>query len=182
MTDSNNQLTRLIRPPHHRAELVYAVASFSVALGLAALWPTQTTWFEGQPAGRQPGLWPLIAIVGMLVFGLGELMASVWRNRYNSTGSAVAEVLHWVRASEYLVWFLLYVFLVPLGGYLPVTLVFCVTLAWRLGYRGRMLYAAALAAVVIVVIFKAFLSVRIPGGDLYEIFPQTIRNFLVLYL
>ena len=41
---------------------------------------------------------------------------------------------------------------------------------------------APLLAVCIVVAFKAFLAVRIPGGAVYDIFPQAIRNFLVIYL
>jgi hypothetical protein len=171
----------LIRPRHHRAEIVFALASFAIAILLATQWPSQTAWFEGQRPGRQPGLWPLIAIGGMLLFGAAELAACLVRNLRDGGGSASAEVAHWARSAEFLVWFLAYVALVPWAGYLPATLVFCTALAFRLGYRGRMLALAPVLGAVVVVLFKGFLSVRIPGGALYELFPPAIRNFLVLY-
>lgn len=176
------KLSDLIKPPHRGAEIVFAVVSFGFAALLAVQWPTQTSWFDGQPFGRQPGLWPLIAIVGMLLFGLGELVACFLRNRQLPAGSVLPEVLHWAKAGEYMLWFLAYVALVPWAGYLPASVLFCTLLAWRLGYRGKTIIIAALMAVLIVVAFKGFLSVRIPGGELYELFPRAIRNFLVLYL
>ena len=182
MSENPQQLSELIRPRHHRAEIVYALVSFAIALLLASQWPSQTAWFEGQPAGRQPGLWPLIAIAGMLIFGAGELLACLWRNRRSNGSKALPEVLHWAKAGEYLIWFLAYVYIVPWTGYLPATLVFCTLLAFRLGYRGRPLWLAPVVGAAIVILFKGILSVRIPGGAFYELFPQVIRNFLVLYL
>ncbi|MFN3955087.1 MAG: tripartite tricarboxylate transporter TctB family protein [Pararhodobacter sp.] len=182
MRDKPQDLSELIRPRHHRAEIVFAVVSFMVALVLATQWSSQTTWLEGQRLGRQPGLWPLIAIIGMLAFGTGELIACILRNRRAGGGDALAEVAHWLRAGEYLGWFLLYVFTVPWLGYLPTTMLFCAALAFRLGYRGRMLALAPLLGALVVVLFKGFLSVRIPGGALYELLPRALRNFFVLYL
>ena len=94
----------------------------------------------------------------------------------------VAEVTLWARAGEYVLWFLVYVLATPWIGYLPATMIFMTLLAWRLGYRGRALALAPLVAIAIVVVFKAFLAVRIPGGAVYDIFPQALRNFLVVYL
>lgn len=175
------QLSEMIKPPHEAAEIVFAVISFSVAILLATQWSSQTSWFDGQLIGRQPGLWPLISIIGMLVFGLGELIACLLRNRHLPAGSVLPEVLHWTKASEYLLWFLAYVFSVHWVGYLPATVLFCSLLSWRLGYRTKMVFIAVLMAILIVVVFKGFLSVRIPGGEFYELFPRGIRNFLVLY-
>lgn len=175
------KLGDLIKPPHQNAEVVFAAVSFGIAILLAFQWPTQTRWLDGQSLGHQPGLWPLIAIVGMLLFGLGELIACALRNRDLSQKTVVLEVFHWVKAGEYMLWFLAYVYIVPWTGYLPATLIFCTSLAWRLGYRGKAILVAALLSVLIVVVFKVFLSVRIPGGVLYELFPRAIRNFLVLY-
>lgn len=182
MRDKPRSPSDLIRPRHHRAEIVFALASFMIAVFLATQWSAQTAWFEGQRPGRQPGLWPLIAIGGMLVFGAAELVACFLRNRRIGGGSAAGEVAHWARSAEYLLWFMAYVALVPWTGYLPATLVFCTALAFRLGYRGRMLALAPVLGAVVVVLFKGFLSVRIPGGAFYELFPTAIRNFLVLYL
>jgi len=182
MQDEPRTPSDLIRPRHHRAEIVFALTAFAIALFLATQWSTQTAWFEGQRPGRQPGLWPLIAIGGMLLFGAAELTACILRNRRAGGGSATAEVAHWARSAEFLAWFLGYVLLVPWTGYLPATLLFCTALAFRLGYRGAMLALAPVMGALVVVIFKGFLSVRIPGGALYELFPPAIRNFLVLYL
>lgn len=182
VADTDQALADLLRPRHHRAEIVFALASFGIALFLASQWASQTTWFEGQRAGRQPGLWPLIAIIGMLVFGTGELITCALRNRRANGSGALAEVAFWLRTAEFLAWFLAYVLIVPITGYLPATLIFCTALAFRLGYRGGMLWLAPVMGAVVVVLFKGFLSVRIPGGAFYEIFPRAIRNFLVLYL
>lgn len=182
MTEKPNKLSHLIRPKHHRAEIVFALVSFAVAILLALQWSDQTAWFDNQPAARQPGLWPLIAIVGMLVFGFGELIACIVRNLRHGEGSAWQETLQWAKAGEFLLWFLAYVWLVPWTGYLLATLLFCTSLAFRLGYRGKALFWAALVGIGIVILFKGVLSVRIPGGAFYELFPQGLRNFLVLYL
>lgn len=181
MTNSHD-LTVLIAPPHHRAEVVFAVASFLVAVALATQWSTQTTWVEGQPWSRQPGLWPLVAIVGMLMFGAGELVACLVRNFGRGGADTLAEVLHWLAATEYLVWYMAYVLAVPRLGYLPATVTFATLLALRLGYRGRLLLWAPVSGALVVVLFKTVLQVRIPGGALYEVFPQAIRNALVIYL
>ncbi|MEZ5751323.1 MAG: tripartite tricarboxylate transporter TctB family protein [Paracoccaceae bacterium] len=181
MSDENHDMSELTHPPHHRAEIVFAVASFLIAVLLATQWSTQTTWIEGQPFSRQPGLWPLIAIIGMLVFGAGELIACLIRNKRNGGGDVKAELWLWARSAEYVVWFMAYVWMTPITGYLPTTAVFMTAMTWRLGYRGKLLVFAPLLACAIVVLFKAFLSVRIPGGEVYDIFPQAIRNFLVVY-
>ena len=182
LAETDQALSDLIRPRHQRAEIVFAVLSFAIALFLATQWTSQTAWSPGERAGRQPGLWPLIAIVGMLAFGIGELIACIMRNRKSGGGELAPELAMWARTGEYLAWFLAYVLIVPWTGYLPATLIFTLALAFRLGYRGRMLWLAALLAVTVVVLFKGFLSVRIPGGAVYELFPTAIRNFLVLYL
>lgn len=119
----------------------------------------------------------------MSLFGAAELFCS-WRKRTRHSQIAITlEVLHWSKAVEYILWFMAYVWLVPLVGYLPVTLMFCFALTCRLGYRDkRMIVAALLIAIAIVVIFKSFLAVKIPGGALYEYLPVAIRNFMILYL
>lgn len=180
MSDQHD-LSELIHPPHHRAEIVFAVASFLIAVVLATQWASQTTWNAGQGWGRQPGLWPLIAVTGMLVFGAGELVACILRNIRRGGGDAWAEVRHWAAAGEYLLWYMGYVLLVPWLGYLGATVLFATALTFRAGYRGRMLGWAALSGALIVVGFKTLLSVRIPGGAVYELFPQAIRNFLVIH-
>lgn len=182
MSDETHDLSEFTHQPHTRAEIVFAVVSFGVALVLAALWSTETTWIDGQPWSRQPGLWPLIAVVGMLLFGAGELVTCIARNLRKEGGSVLAELGLWARAAEYGLWFMAYVLATPWIGYLPATVIFTTALSLRLGYRGRIVWLSPLVALGIVLLFKTFLSVRIPGGEIYELFPQAIRNFLVIYL
>lgn len=180
MSDETHDLDELIHPPHHRAEIVFAVASFLVAVFLATQWSTQTSWGSGRPITRQPGLWPLIAVVGMLLFGAGELVACVLCNLRNGGGDALAEVWHWVKSTEYVLWCLVQVAATPYVGYFPATMIFMTVLALRLGYRGRVVALSPLIAIGIVLLFKTFLSVRIPGGEICDIFPQALRNFLII--
>ncbi len=91
-------------------------------------------------------------------------------------------MLNWARALEFLLWFLIYVQAVPIIGYLPATVLFTVLLAARQGYRSRrQLTTAAAVGVGIVLVFKTGLSVRIPGGAIYEYLPQTLRNIAIIY-
>jgi hypothetical protein len=94
-----------------------------------------------------------------------------------------AEVLRWAAPLEYVVWFMGFVFAVPLAGFLPMAVAFAVALTWRLGYRDRtMLILAAVFAVAVVVLFKGLLGVRIPGAALYELLPAGPRSFFLQFL
>ncbi|MCV0397277.1 MAG: tripartite tricarboxylate transporter TctB family protein [Rhizobiaceae bacterium] len=173
----------LNKPRHHRAEIVFAFASFGFALFLAANIPAQTEWAKGFDFVRQPAFWPIVAITAMTGFGALELWLCWRRNRQVSGDGTLVEVGRWFRAAEYVVWFMAYVWLVPLAGYLPATLVFTAALTLRLGYRSwTTIGAAMLTGVVTVLVFKSFLGVRIPGGAVYEYLPPALRNFMILYL
>ncbi len=176
------QLADLAAGRRHRAEIVFGVLSFGVALFLLSQIGAETTSAENRPFIRQPAFWPTVAILGMLVFGAFEL-GSTWRAlRTRQSGAIGAEVIRWLLALEYFVWFLAYVWAVPLLGYLPTTILFCAALGYRLGYRRRRaLLAAVLTGLGTVVLFKSILGVKIPGGILYEYLPDGIRNALILY-
>lgn len=177
-----HQPTDLQRIRHHPAEIVFGFLAFLIAVLLAALLPRETTWIKGLFVLEQPVLWPFISIAGMLIFGAFELFWA-WRRRAADRRAVPAEVLEWLKAVEFALWFLVYVWLVPVVGYLPTTMLFCVVLTARLGYRGVRVYAAAvLTAVVTVVVFKSLLAVKIPGGDFYQYLPAAIRNFMIVYL
>lgn len=157
--------------------------AFLFALFLLVQVPYQTAWVDGAAFVSQPGFFPLVAIAGMVVFGAAELVFSWQRNRRADLPAIGRELVDWLRALEFLGWFIAYVLAVPLGGYLPTTIVFCLALTFRLGYRSRrMLLIAVLVAIAVVVAFKGFLSVRIPGGDMYEYLPAGVRNFMIQYL
>ena len=96
-------------------------------------------------------------------------------------GGELKEGASWLRAFEYFGWFMLYVYATPVIGYLAATLVFLVALTWRAGYRDRRLTLAAVAvAIAIVLIFKSFLGVKIPGGAVYEFLPDSVRSFMII--
>jgi len=174
---------RRLEAAHHPAEIIFGALAFLSAIFLLSQIPAQTTWIDNTPFVSQPGFWPVISIAGMTLFGAAELWFSWQRNKNSQSEEIQLEVLSWARGLEYLVWFMVYVWVVPILGYLPTTVLFCVALTWRLGYRSpRVLLSAVLTAVAIVVIFKSFLSVRIPGGAVYEYLPAALRNFMILYL
>lgn len=181
--DDSGFVARRLEARHHPAEIVFGALAFLVAIFLLANIPSQTTWVPGAAFVAQPAFWPIVAIVGMSVFGAAELWSSWRRNARTRHEPVVQEVKEWLRALEYVLWFMGYVFAVPLAGYLPTTLVFCLALTWRLGYRRwRMLAASVVTGVATVVLFKSLLGVRIPGGAVYEYLPTALRNFMRLYL
>lgn len=159
--------------------LIFALLFFATSLLLLWHLEAETKFSAKGQLAAQPAFWPAIGVVGMVVFGglhtLGE-----WRQR--SARRDLGEFAVWLRSLEYLVWFMAYVFAVPLIGYLPTTLIFAITLALRAGYRSRkMLIAAALMGLGVVLIFKTFLSVKIPGGALYEYLPDGLRSAALIY-
>ncbi len=168
--------TRERRP----GDLVFAVLFLAFSLFLLSQLGDETKWIKGTKLFVQPSFWPTISIAGMCLFALGHLLGSVFSNK---PGGRAREVLLWIRSIEYALWFMAYVWIVPVIGYLPSTLIFIVLLILRVGYREKSLYVSGLLmGVAIVVVFKAFLSVKIPGGQIYEHLPDGIRNFMLLYL
>lgn len=126
---------------------------------------------------KQPAFWPMVGVVGMVVFGACHAL-SAWRNR--AAQGEIAEAGFWLRAFEYLIWFMIYVQAAPIIGYLAATLIFAAALAIRAGYRGRMVLWAALTGLAVVLVFKTGLSVKIPGGAVYEYLPDGLRTFAIV--
>jgi len=70
---------------------------------------------------------------------------------------------------------------VPIIGYLLATLIFMPLLVFRAGYREkRLLLLSMIIGLTIVVVFKSFLSVKIPGGMIYEYLPDAMRSFMLI--
>lgn len=155
---------------------------FAVLIVLASVYlltqlSVETKYSSGKQLFAQPRFWPGVAVVGMLFFGVGHLL-SVMRSKQEGT---LIELVVWFSALEYLAWFMVYVVAVPYLGYLPGTLLLTGLLALRQGYRTKKyLLIAALMGVSIVLIFKTGLSVKIPGGELYDYLPDNIRNFMIV--
>ena len=95
--------------------------------------------------------------------------------------SPLKEGLIWIRSMEFACWFLLYVVLVPYIGYLLATCIVAFCLSYRVGYQNKqMLSYSVITALSIVLVFKTFLEVKIPGGIIYEYLPETLRSFMIL--
>jgi hypothetical protein len=165
-------------PGPRRGQLAYALIFLVLAALLLSQIGTQTRWVDKTKLFAQPRFWPAVGLGAMVLLGGLHLYKLPWRRL---TRFDKAETLKWLSVLEYAGWFMAYVFLVPIMGYLPVSLVFVPLLAWRMGYRSRkMLGLSALFAVAVVVLFKSFLSVKIPGGAVYEYLPGALRSFFIL--
>ncbi len=159
--------------------LIFAALFLAGALALFSQLGAETAFSAKGKLVAQPAFWPAIGVGGMVLFALGHLVGLVCRG---VPAGGAAEAAVWLRSGEYLAWFMVYVFAVPVAGYLPSTLAFAVALALRAGYRGRrQLVAAALTGLAIVLTFKTLLAVKIPGGAAYEHLPKALRSAAILY-
>lgn len=173
-------LKQLFQRYRRPGNLFFAVLFLALSLILLFNINTQTQWQNGTKWSSQPALWPVISIFGMTFFAtlnwVSALVSPKIEGRWKEVG-------HWLKAFEYAGWFMVYVIAVPIVGYLPSTIVFCVMLCIRAGYNSRKMIAiSAAAAITIVVLFKSFLQVKVPGGQLYEQLPDSIRSFMLTYL
>ena len=173
MKNLKNQKVRLIS-----AELIF-VGMFSLAsIFLASQLGEQTKFSSSGKLFSQPAFWPAIGVLGMSIFSIFHIVLNLHRI---SSSNPAKEIMNWVRSLEFLGWFMVYVFFVPLLGYLISTILFTTLLAFRMGYRkSKILFFAFSMGVSIVVIFKTILSVKIPGGLLYEFLPGIFRNFMIV--
>jgi hypothetical protein len=189
MTDSESEIVE-----HHADELfehdqkpgdTFFALIFAIAvIFLLSQIGEQTKWVNGVDTMMQPRMWPLVALIGMALFGLAYLFHSfqALKRHPGLKLLQIDEVVTWVRPIEYACYFLIYVYVVPILGYLLSTIIFCLFLCLRAGYRqAKTLLMSAIVAVTIVLFFKTFLQVKIPGGQIYGWFPDNIRNFLISY-
>jgi hypothetical protein len=182
-SSEQRKIQQLMEQQQHPAQWVFALLLVVFSTWLLANLTEQAKFPSSKPFVSQPGFWPAISISGMLFFSSWFLYTS-WKNRSREHNNVLREELFaWLAVLEFPLWFLSYVWLVPQLGYLPSTLLFTVVMSARLGYRHKNIYiSAALASVVIVVVFKAFLEVKIPGGAAYQLLPEAIRNFMIIKL
>ena len=161
-------------------QVLFFAGFLAFALLLLSLAGWQTRWVDGTKLFAQPRFWPVVALAIMAAFAALHL----WRlKRRRLIALDWQEAKVWVQPLEYLVWFMAYVWAVPIIGYLLASLIFPPLLTYRLGYRDRrLLVASVLFGLATVLIFKGFLSVRIPGAMIYEFLPSAWRSFFILYL
>ena len=173
------------RSNYHPGDILFATLLLLMALFLMWSIPTETKWFKGMALLKQPRFWPAMAITGLTIFAGGYLLA-VWlrvRREQANLRDEVEEAIEWVKPLEYVAYFLIYVYMVPVLGYLFATLAYFVLMTFKTGYRSKKMYAVAImVAIVVVVLFKSLLQVKIGPGMWYDMLPQGISNFFIVYL
>lgn len=139
---------------------------------------SQTAWIEGKKLAAQPRLWPALSLGGALLFASLNWIS---RSRVLRTPGRWREAGVWVLSLEYIAYYMVYVWGISLVGYLLATVLFCVLLALRAGYKTKGVLAALAFALFVVLFFKSALNVKIPGGAIYEHAPEGLRYILYRY-
>ncbi|MEO9781943.1 MAG: tripartite tricarboxylate transporter TctB family protein [Sedimentitalea sp.] len=161
-------------------DVVFAVFFLALSILLISQLGEQTEVAKRTKWYAQPALWPKISLYAMCAFAFLHWLSSAMSPRIAGRWT---EVALWMRGFEYVAYFLIYVLAVPKIGYLPSTVLFCVFLAFRTGFRDmRALLAAAVFAVGVVIVFRGILAVKIPAGAIYDYLPDAIRSFALIYL
>lgn len=160
-------------------DLVFSIICLLFSLFLAANLSTETTWANNTKLFAQPAFWPYAAVTTMVIFSGLHLISALVSPALDGRWT---EIAFWIRSVEFAGWFMIYVIAVPQLGYLPTTVLFAIALTLRLGYRSaRYMAAATIFGVSVVVVFKAFLQVKVPGGAIYEFLPTSLRAFMLTY-
>lgn len=104
----------------------------------------------------------------------------LWRKRFGQPTNAGFEVIQWLRALEFVGWFVAYTLLVPILGYLCATLIFGTVLPWRMGYRSGRWFAICLTtSLAIVLVFRTGLQIKTPVNIwLYNLLPPRAEGFM----
>ena len=161
-------------------DVVFALVFLAFSLFLLLNLKSQLVWKDGLILGKQPALWPTIAVIGMACLAFLHWLSSALSPRIYGR---FAEMTFWAKSCEYVLWFMAYIYGVKYYGYLPMTIVLAVVLGIRVGFRSwRSVMMLILFAVVVVVVFKSMLQVNIPGGALYDYLPGAVRSFALTYL
>lgn len=160
-------------------DLYFSIAFLVFSLILMFSLPGQNTWVSNTKLFAQPAFWPYAAVSSMVFFAILHLISALCSPALDGRWT---EMWFWLKSVEYAGWFMVYVLTVPQLGYLPTTVLFAVILTFRLGYRSaKILLSAATFGCVVVLIFKTFLQVKVPGGAIYELLPTALRSFMLTY-
>ncbi|OED39916.1 hypothetical protein AB833_13635 [Chromatiales bacterium (ex Bugula neritina AB1)] len=162
-----------------RGHVLFALLFVLLAVFLLSQLGEQAKFSSKGKLFAQPAFWPAVGVIGMVFFGGLNLLLCGWRKA--SFRSEITEGISWMLALEYLGWFMLYVYATPIIGYLASTILFMLVLTMRAGFRSRRMFiAAAAVGFAVVLVFKTFLGVKIPGGAVYESLPDSVRSFMIV--
>ncbi|WP_299205473.1 tripartite tricarboxylate transporter TctB family protein [uncultured Tateyamaria sp.] len=211
--DSKINVTDITDFRRGRGDLIFSLFMAGLALFFLAFFFTQTGWEgrklpqnmarywmdqfgvtapEGRTArlGRilkQSWVAPLICLGVLVPAALwnlrGAWRAQAWRQRFKQPTGIAHELGQWLRALEYVVWFVAYTLLVPVLGYLVSTVLLGTLLPWRLGYRGwRWMGICLAASFAIVLVFRTGLQIKTPVNIwLYDQLPQRMETFMQVW-
>ena len=136
---------------------------------------------------KAPWVMPLIFVVllvpAVIFNALNSYLAARKRAKERRPNRTLYELSYWLRALEYVAYFILYTFLVPILGYLAATLILIPTLAWRQGYRTwRWFGIGVIVAFGVVLVFRTGLQIKTPNSIwLYNQLPVDLRAFMLTY-
>jgi hypothetical protein len=196
-----------------RVDLVFSIFMVGLALFFLTFFFTQTGWEDRKLPANMARYWmdqfgitdpderparlgrilkqswvaPMICLsilVPAAFWNLrGSVRAQVWRARFRQPTGMAYELGQWLRALEFVAWFIAYTLLVPVLGYLFATLLLGTALPWRLGYRGsRWMGICVAASFVIVLVFRTGLQIRTPVNIwLYDQLPQRLETFMQVW-
>ena len=196
-----------------RGDLVFSLAMAALALFFLAMFAAYSGWDDrklpddfGTYLLRQLGLadgegrltrfgrilrqgWvaPAICLAILLPAAALNLWQSWrthwWRVRFRQPVGMSYETEQWVRALEFVGWFIAYTLIVPILGYLVATVIFGTLLPWRMGYRGARWFLICLAvSVAIVLLFRTGLQIKTPVNIwLYSLLPPGPRGFMATW-
>jgi hypothetical protein len=165
--------------------LALTILFAAISSGLLALIGVATKSNAKGGWWTQPWLMPGIALGLLVLANLITLWREVADLRANppSTDEKVegwTALLGWLRPLEFLFYYLLYVYSIQHAGYFPSTLVFVLFLLWRVGLTAPRWLLAGLGLIIFMIgVFRIGLGVWMPAPELYEIFPDAIRNALI---
>lgn len=158
-------------------DLVFAVVFLLFSALMLSQIGEQTVWKKGTKLFAQPSFWPAVSLGAMTFFAFLHWISSAVSPRIRGRRH---EIWLWLRSLEFVLWFLVYVRLVPQIGYLLATVLFAVCLAFRMGYRSpKWVVISVVTGFLVVLVFKTFLQVKVPGGAIYEYLPTEMRSFML---
>ena len=165
-------------PAPLRGQLLFAGVFLILSVVLLSQLGEQTKWVNNTNFAAQPRFWPMIGLILMV----GGTALHIWKlPRRRFYAADWIEARKWLFVVEYALWFCAYVVVVPIIGYLFATILFMPSLVYRMGYRKKsILMWSVVFGIGTVVLFKSLLSVKIPGGLIYEYLPGALRSFFIL--
>ena len=136
---------------------------------------------------KQPWVGPMACVSILLPAAIFNLVSSYRKWRYKNRNLIPNRFFYefsiWLKALEFIVYFLIYTLSIRYFGYFLSTVIFGIFLTNRLGYRSlRWQVRTILTTIAIVLIFRTFLKIKTPVNIwLYEFFPKNIETFMKIY-